>query len=436
MENLPKQMQSKWLKYPSKLVPKYRSKEPSPESDSEEEIEKEFEDLTCIERLTEHFKPSKILGVGAYGITFLLQDTHTGENEMVLKIQNTDVDSYREIVNSLMIVNNFNIAIFTRILNWNICQTFPSQWKQKFLYNEKDIEKQLKETKGKEEKKQLETKLTLTKQAKSLFNNVNFHAPYSYITMERNDVNIRDVMLSDDEVKCICFILLHGIMSAKKIYPYFNHSDIHGGNVMLNYHDTDTDIVLDNGKYIIKNLQFFPKLIDYGRMRFSKPNSENEQYKELKFHRYSNGTKMPPVNDVYRIISFFNKHEFEYKFWLDDSNFEMRIIRVGFGKGGYKNVITDEFQASVFDKLQHEDKYTSNWRDILELLNSKELQSPNIEHHEEAEPSFKRTKAFCNSCYSQNAKWTYHNTRDSYFFCDAKCAEKFEHIRKILPIKK
>jgi hypothetical protein len=404
-------------------TPPKRAKEPSPMSEGEDELPEEEEeakveiqDLSCLQKLIKNFKFTDVLGVGVYGFTLLMIDQPN--NQIVLKVQNTDSNSYRDIVNSLMLVNNLNIAIFTRILNWSICEEFPDEWIEQFKTMYKEIQK-LQQKKGisEKEKQKLNAKQQKLNKAWDLMEEDSFHPPYSYITYEKNDHNIRDIDLTDDEVKSIIFILLHGIMTARKSYPDFNHTDIHGGNMMLNNHDPNSPIILDNGKFIIRNLKYFPKLIDYGLTRFSKKyNNRKQRKKEIN----SFGGGYPPQNDVYRIFYVFN---WDNERWL------------GVRKGGYKNVISDEYMKT-FD-TQKISTFVTGWEPIMELLNHKILESPNIEHHEESESTEKRSRltAFCNSCYSQNAKWTYHNTRDSYFFCDAKCAEKFEHIRKILPLK-
>lgn len=339
-------------------------------------------DLSCIQKLIENFIPVKTLGVGVYGFTFLMKDKFKEDTEIVLKVQNTDENSYAEIVNGLVIINNLNIGIFTKILNWNICVEFPDAWEP-----------------------------FLSEKAEDLFNSFRFHPPYSYITYEKNELSVNDAVLNRDQVMCLIFILLHGTMTAKKTYPYYNHSDIHSGNLMLNRRDPTIPIVLDNGKFVIRNLPYYPKLIDYGLARFSKPNDQIKYVAETNFFEVD-GFKYPPTNDVYRIF-----HVFHMK---------------------YPKIIPKSRLQTVFEIVHNDRFFTSNWRDILEFLESKYFNNVNIERYTGSEPSFKKirtTNALCNSCYSQNVKWTFHNTRDSYFFCSKECGEKFEHIRKILPLK-
>ncbi len=178
----------------------------------------------CVNDIANKFVYTRTLGQGKQGIAF--EVVHE-QQRMVVKVVPLQVDGIRE-VESQCLLNDLKqeTGVFTRSFGWQVCSEMPSQWAEFVSFPTKE---------------------------RLLF-----------IFMEKSMETWREMTLKSDEKKTALFMMLHGIMVARKAFNGFSHDDIHADNVMLQPIEMDKVVHLSGGYSLGPGLRFVPKLIDYG----------------------------------------------------------------------------------------------------------------------------------------------------------------------------
>jgi hypothetical protein len=230
---------------------------------------------TLIKKISKHFYFIRVLGTGAYGVTIELNDGKG--KQLAVKIAVTSLDSYDEIqtackINSLILFS----PIFTETYGWIKSYGVPDDWKERLRkedYNDND----------------------------DLVDAIQNNYGLLFIAMEFHLYRFTEIMFTFTDLSQILFLLLHGIGEARKKFPFFRHADIHKDNVMIKI-NKDTQPIKLSG-YILENVKYIPKLIDYGETRLSEKRNEDDFNPEGSKGSFfdDDGNKYPSRNDIYRI---------------------------------------------------------------------------------------------------------------------------------------
>jgi len=136
------------------------------------------------------------------------------------------------------------------------------------------------------------------------------------IVQEMNTGHLDDIQwFHEKELKVVWFILLHGIMIARKYLGYFYHRDIHIKNVMLKPFSSAL-LRLEEDKFELKGVRFIPKLIDFGQS-YTKSWQHKDTSQDLVEFVDNKGNVYPPRNDIKRLYllikSEYERSEFSTK---------------------------------------------------------------------------------------------------------------------------
>lgn len=193
----------------------------------------------------------RFLGAGSFGFVFELQDQmkHSVAIKMVPYLNKITMRStaQRRELEIMCKLNDLvdTCFIFPRVYGWMTVSALPEEWKDYFeeLYEYQELG----------------------------------FIPYGYrrlplllMCTEKVQYTLQDnILISENDLKCILFLLLNGLMHAKKKLKYFAHEDLHNGNIMLTpanrnniyrIYDENDERVL----YELSGFDFIPKIIDYG----------------------------------------------------------------------------------------------------------------------------------------------------------------------------
>lgn len=180
----------------------------------------------CVDAIAQKFVFTRVLGQGKQGVAF---EVVRKQQKMVVKVVELGVDGINE-VETQCLLNDLKdkTGVFTHIFGWQVCDEMPAPWAEW-------------------------VNLRIKKGERFLF-----------IFMEKSIEQWEDVNLKPSEEKAILFLMLHGLMVARRELNGFSHDDIHKENVMLQPIELNKTLSLDDGYVVGPNLRFVPKFIDYG----------------------------------------------------------------------------------------------------------------------------------------------------------------------------
>lgn len=192
---------------------------------------------SCVSDIANKFVYTRTLGQGKQGIAF---EVVNEQQKMVVKVVPLEADGIRE-VESQCLLNDLSgeTGVFTRSFGWQVCSEMPSQWAEFVRFPAKE---------------------------RLLF-----------IFMEKSMETWKEMTLKPSEKKAALFIMLHGIMTARKAFNGFNHDDIHAENVMLQPIEMDKIVNLGGGYSVGPGLRFVPKFIDFGYTYIGFEDEEDDQ---------------------------------------------------------------------------------------------------------------------------------------------------------------
>lgn len=218
---------------------------------------------SCVQNLAEKFAFVKLLGSGEQGVAF--EVVHE-QQKMVVKVIPMGLSGLNEI-ETQCILNQLQskTGIFTKSFGWQVCSEIPSPWAEYVAFDTTE---------------------------RILF-----------IFMEKAMETIESVPMKRKEKKAVLFLLLHGLMIARRDLNGFKHDDIHKENVMLQSIEYNSVVHLDDGYTVGPHLRFVPKLIDYGfsKVKYEYEDSDSEEDSE----------ENRPTTDLSSIQILFENNGFE-----------------------------------------------------------------------------------------------------------------------------
>ena len=229
---------------------------------------------SCVDEIAEKFAFSRTLGQGKQGVVF---EVIRKQQVMAVKVVPMGVDGINEIETQCLLNGlNDQTGVFLHIYGWQVCENMPAGWAD-FV--------------------RLQTKERLL-----------------FIFMEKTIKSWEDVDLKPHEKKAALFLLIHGLMVARREFNGFSHDDIHKENIMLQSIELKKTIQLVEGYLVGPNLRFVPKYIDYG---FSfvgyEEEDEEEEEDELFGSTAQTSTDLSSLEYLFEdafTAEFFNSREF------------------------------------------------------------------------------------------------------------------------------
>lgn len=228
-----------------------------------------------MEQLAQRFAFVKMLGKGEQGVVF---EVIHEQQKMVVKVVEMGVEGINEIETQCTLNDlDAKTGIFTHAFGWQVCSAMPAAWADFVTFDHTE---------------------------RLLF-----------IFMEKTMETWASVPLKPTEEKAILFLLLHGLMVARRDAGGFQHDDIHKENVMLQPIDFTRVVYLDGGYTVGPRLRFVPKLIDYGYAMIGYESDDDDSMFGNDSDEEGDGTPTTDLGSIQflfqgRFEAFFNSPQF------------------------------------------------------------------------------------------------------------------------------
>lgn len=371
-------------------------------------------DVKTLEEFSKAFDLLAVLGKGRYGVACATTEDHVALKIMCYQSIDYDgkafSDNEENEMSVLCLLNELvdTAYIFPRVYGWMIMSTLPDRWYEK-LENVMDA---------------------------NMRQSIYEKAPFLCVCMEKIDFKLqKDLFLDEDDIRCMVFMLLYGIASARKYLGHFRHRDIHFGNIMLSSVDPKAEFVFEGTPWSMTDIRFIPKLIDFGLSRKSEDRIhfyDSSEDEDRSFFDADN-VKYPARNDIRRIVGIVNT-------LYEQRKFDRKYF------GAF--VDSDEFQDVMYSKR---DKYEG----LFTLLNhqyfecEKLLLRKRVKKSDASQiqipidflslnltcvPQVRFIKSKCITCYNSSPGLQY-DTNVAFQFCNEQCASKFETFRRFAPVR-
>jgi serine/threonine protein kinase len=353
----------------------------------------------CLDQLAGYYKKIGYLAHGVYGITLYVKHL---DHKLVIKIIQKDDEGINEVEISCKLSFLKELTpIFTYTHGWVICNGIPEKWNNKIPWGDIEDDNLIKEKK----------------------NNENF--PFLYLIMDMNEMKFSEFKLisTDDDLIKLLLILCHGLIMTRKKYPFFRHTDIHSGNIMIKKQPAaDLSLTFPNVKetVVIKNVEYIPKIIDFGLSKFTNWDKNDKNYKD-DFKNWNedfidnSGEEISKQHDLFRVFDLI-----QYTLDQKSRKSENAVL--------LKNIIEDDFFKQIMlDYTQNNENfiYKFTWY----LLNEKFFD--NIYYTQKKQNI---NQKICSRCNINSTKWRYDHSED-YLFCSRECANVFDVFKNYFPIK-
>jgi hypothetical protein len=332
----------------------------------------------CLNDLVNYYNVINYLGHGVYGVTLYIK---RNEHNLAIKILEKNNDTINEIkaANRVNIVKHLT-SIFVNVHGWILCKGIPDEWNERIPWQKVDVYNHIK-------------KLHTNK-------NTNF----LYLIMDIYPIEFFDFeMFSEIDLIKILFILLHGLIMIKTEFPHFKHGDIHAGNVMIqekNNEEIKLEFPYLENAVIIKNVRYFPKLIDFGMTEFENNDNNDDDDKN-------------DLDNIFDIIFFKLQEKFPYSKYIKK---------------------LDKILSSQFFEIDS-DNYTNNNKYFIQVFTSMLFENSLFKNiytiYEEKQGI---NQKICSRCNINSTKWHYDHSKD-YLFCSKECADVFDIFKNYFPIK-
>jgi hypothetical protein len=347
----------------------------------------------CLNDLVNHYNVVGYLAYGLYGITMEIKRY---EHQLAVKIFEKNKGGISEIKIACKLNDLKDLtSIFTYIHGWVLCKGIPEDWDKRIPWNKIDDYNYIKKSRT----------------------DKNFGL--LYLVMDKISYSFSKVPLSEDDLIKILFILLHGLFMTRTKYPYFRHTDIHVGNVMIDekpMRDLKLAFPLLSSTVVIKDVRYFPKLIDFGLSNFEDWDKKDIDDLKRWNNSFSNGSlNFEKQHDIFRIFDIIS-YEFKHNFPRSQKTKDLEdIMESGFLKD-FMNLYTHD-----------NDKFlkTFPW-----LLLSDEQIFKDIISIEKGEINTQ----ICTHCKLDNATMRYDHSED-YLFCSKECADVYDVFKNYFPVK-
>jgi hypothetical protein len=145
-----------------------------------------------------------------------------------------------------------------------------------------------------------------------------------FIIMDLNLRNLNGTQLNEDNCLKILFLLLNGLALTRQKYPSFRHNDIHANNVMLK-NNSNPNLTLavpgnSNQEFMITNLPYIPKIIDFGKTKFGNHTSIEQQIWTYDT-KNDQGQLVPKCHDIFRLFVILKDQSFKIKQFMNTQEF-------------------------------------------------------------------------------------------------------------------
>jgi serine/threonine protein kinase len=353
----------------------------------------------CLNNLENYYNNIGFLGNGTYGVTIFLQ---RDEHKLAIKI----FEKNEEGINEIKIACRLNelkdvTSIFTFTHGWVLCQGIPKEWNERIHWDT----------------------IPDYNEVKKIHRNVNLY--FLYLVMNMNPFKFSDLetLIKDDLMK-ILFMLAHGLLLTRTIYPFFRHADISKNNIMIDQkHKGDVKLTFPDKvtTVTLKNVCFLPKLIDYGLSKFEDWDKKDKNY-DLDIDFWENDFKddsqmFDKQHDIFRV--FFCVYNRLLEKYPDSKKVKAlhALIESDMFKSIMKNYTNfNDMFINQFSRFLLKDELFSKY--ITVEINKKQTINNSI----------------CSYCNNDSAKWRYDHSED-YLFCSKKCANVFEIFKNYFPVK-
>lgn len=329
--------------------------------DQEPQLDVAFDKKNCVQQISKYFQVETMtLKHGLFGVVFILEDN---ENKKVtVKIQRYDDMSLQELRIACLLNKLAPLTrIFTRTRGWTVCSQLPKKWNILIKQQAKN-DPQL-------------TPLMYDMQNEKVIKS------FVYMNTNRSTLVKKKDSLTLQEVKAIFLVLLHGLWIAKRELG-FSHEDLNTGNLMLIRVDgSKADLTLAQTNITIRNMYWFPQIIDFGTSK----------------------TNVSPKDML-----------------------DLKEIFMGLWKDDFKTLLSDK----VYERA------TNNYKSIPDIWAHFRKWFEQNDEDEDLNISFTSSmeKGICCVCCNGNANLEYTNTVDKYTFCGEKCSSEYDSFKQWLPI--
>ena len=334
----------------------------------------------CLDEITELYTIVEIIASGISATTIKVATQNN--NFLAIKIMEWNYNSRNELI-TMSKLNKLadQSVIFNHNIGWIICHELPKEWQDPIKEDKENYSN---------------VRRAIVKNTKN---------GYLCFLLELNTYSFRNtnIILNNHDIICFVFLLLHGILVARRELGYFKHRDIHIENIMFNLAHPPQNIRCND--VTITNVKYIPKLIDFGDARFE----QNVEYDNPK-HSFESfdfkGTHYKARNDITRIKTTIKQM------------YAIIITKMGISDALKWVKFHDNFVAFTKTKeYKDAEKVERNDLKTLEIL----LLHPYFDNIKTKPQELTKSCIVCNS----EATFEY-NINDRYKFCSKDC-EKNSH---------
>ncbi|MBX9637207.1 MAG: hypothetical protein K2Q45_06620 [Nitrosomonas sp.] len=328
----------------------------------------------------------KRLGKGEMSVIARLDSTDDIAQQIVVKIMPLDVNARQDLSIACQLNNLHNATpVFIQTWGWLACHEIPREWKQYMFALPTGVDWSL----------------------PVLIFQVMDYSPESW--------SDKNTTLLADEYEAMLFLLLHGLYVARKELGSFSHNDIHEGQVLLQPCKPNTEItcMVEGVSMIVQCKRFVPKLIDFGLA----------SSKSLPFSTTSD-------EDDYSGSSDSDDDMFESSSTMTDSS-DVKDLLTIFETRMRRDKIKPMVQRSDF-MLDAQISDPSDYKAIANVL-LKDARFKKVVQKATfvAEKAVGVNEKMCMVCASP-AEYVWPKSR--FYFCNARCANKWENIRPLIKL--
>lgn len=348
------------------------------------------DDEYVLKKFTKHFTFVRVLGSGTYGIVFEVTSKNLPLAMKVVVYEDETVRNEIRVACMLHGISN-ETRVFGTMLGWALSSQIPDAWvHQNIILDNR------------------------------------WKMPYLFFVMDKYPYPLMAIKFTETVLRCMFFMILHGLAQAIKKNGHFRHRDLHTGNIMVATNDKAIPVILpinEEYSYNIVNLPFIPKIIDYGLARldkygfkaFDEPKEENET-----FRAYTADGKLRDFsakNDLVRLKLIFQDA-------YENSGLDTKKLMTFIESNDYKAAVrvSGYNYGQLYSLLQHD------------YFSIDEIQK--VEYSQSKSKKTKTEEVNCSICWNPRVTHVI-QTNVNYKFCaDPYCQAKYTTILKYLPIKR